>query len=157
MDIKMNPDHLRRLIKNVLKRVPRFYCHNAVEQLMMTAAVESDCGRNIYQLSGGPALGIMGVEPRTMFDNCENFLVYRDPLGREIAIACGVFMASVWQLEVNMAFNVLMARLKYWRVSEPLPDDVEGWAKYHEKHYNTTNNYPGNDWEVAVAKYSKFC
>ena len=30
-----------------------------------------------------------------------------------------------------------MARLKYWRVSQPLPETLDGMARYWKTYYNT--------------------
>ena len=127
-------NQLRDLIVRTLVKVPEFYSDEAVEILMMTAAAESDLGTYLTQVEG-PALGLMQVEPETMRDNYGRFLYFRDRLKEDIRLACGVDKFDEDALEYNMAFNILMARLKYWRSPGPLPSDLEGMAKYHEKYY----------------------
>lgn len=152
---------VRIFIAKTIKKIPNWYSDDALELMMMTTAVESDRGRYINQLGGGPALGMMGVEPATMRDNYGSYLYFRDRLRLEIRDACGIAKADEDALEYNMAFNVLMARLKYWRAPGPIPSDLEGKAKYHEKFYNAhEGNYSSTgkkDWEVALAKYKYFC
>lgn len=154
MPIEKN--QLRDLISRTLMKIPKLYSKNAVELLMLTAATESDLGTYLVQV-GGPALGLMQVEPNTMRDNYGNYLYFRDRLRFDIGEACGVYEASEWQLESNMAFNILMARLKYWRSDEPMPDTLLGMAVWHEKWYNTKNNYNGTDIEHTLSKYHYFC
>lgn len=60
----MDKKQLRELITHVLKRY-NLYSDNAVELLMLTAAVESNLGHYIKQVGNGPALGIFQCEPNT--------------------------------------------------------------------------------------------
>lgn len=154
--MSLNRHHLRAFITDVLKRVPQFYSEYAVELMMLTAATESDLGYAMKQ-DGGPALGIMQVEPHTMRDNYGNYLYFRDRLTEDIGKACGVYKADEWQLECNMAYNVIMARLKYWRSPDPMPIRIEAMAEWHEKWYNTTDNHNGRDVELTLAKYWQLC
>jgi len=135
----MNGGQLRELIKGVLSN------HNldsdaAVELLMMTAAQESHCGRYIKQLGSGPALGIFQIEPATYNDLMENYLRYRPGLMDKVD---NFFMDTQipisYHLMGNIPFQILVARLQYYRFSEPLPDadDIMGLAKYYKKYWNT--------------------
>ena len=144
---------LRDLITRTLKRVPKFYSEEAVTLLMMTCAAESDLGTYLVQ-NGGPAKGIMQVEPATMKGNYGNYLYFRDKLKDAIYFACGVLKPDDDALEYNFAFNILMARLKYYRDSEPIPHDLEGMAHYHERVYNAGGAAHA---ETTLAKYHHFC
>jgi len=145
---------LKDLIERTLKKVPEFYSEDATTLLMMTCAAESDLGKYLFQ-HGGPAKGIFQVEPRTMSDNFGRYLYFRDRLKEDIRLACGVGEPDVDSLEYNLAFNILMARLKYWRDSEPIPSDLEDMAHYHKRVYNSMNGKA--HWEVTLAKYKFFC
>lgn len=151
---------LRDFISRTLWKVPKFHSPYAIELMMLTAAAESALGKYLVQ-EGGPALGMMQVEPATLRDNYGNYLHFRDRLKRNIGQACGVYEADEWQLECNMAYNVLMARLKYWRSPLPIPPSIEGMAKFHEDVYNAhDDNYIATgkkDWEITLDKYKHFC
>jgi len=120
---------------------------------MMTCAAESDLGHWIHQIDG-PACGIMMVEPDTMYDNYTNYLNYRDELRDNIQVAACIFEPSVDALEGNLIFNILIARIKYFRSPGAIPSTLEGMSKYHEKYYNAGGSA---DWEVTLAKYQHFC
>ena len=154
-------EQLRSFITRTLRKIPQFYSEEAIELMMFTAAVESDLGHYPFkQNGGGPARGIWQVELDTMRDNYGNFLYFRDRLKEDIRLACGVDKYDEEALEYNIAFNLFMARLKYWRVPEPLPTTPKGMAQYHEEFYNAHDgNYASTgkeDWEVALQKYSHF-
>ena len=154
----MNADQTEDLVRRVLKRVPKFYSEDAVKLLMLTWAIESDGGKYIRQLGGGPALGYWQVEPATMRDIYDNFLVFRRNLSNDILLATGVGQPNEWHLEVNIAYNIIMARLVYWRSPDPIPTTDEGRAKYHNEIYNGgRDNYSRPDWQVALAKYRLYC
>ena len=46
-------------------------------------------------------------------------------------------MDLVDQLKGNLYYAVAMCRIHYYRVSEALPNDLEGMARYWKKYYNT--------------------
>lgn len=152
---------LRSFITRTLRKIPEFYSDDAVELMMLTAATESDLGHFPFkQNGGGPARGIWQVELETMRDNYGNFLYFRDRLKEDIRLACGVNKYDEEALEYNVAFNLFMARLKYWRVPKSLPSTPKEMAKYHEEYYNAhQGNYVSTgkkDWEVTLAKYMQF-
>ncbi|MCG8004679.1 MAG: hypothetical protein JAY88_14665 [Candidatus Thiodiazotropha lotti] len=111
----------------------------SAEALMMgTAAVESQMGRYLHQV-GGPALGVMQMEPATHNDIIKNYLMHRQLLWRDVVQATGVDGVRLRNLTTNLAYAVAMARLHYLRVPEPLPkhDDIVGLGSYWKEHYNT--------------------
>jgi|APSaa5957512535_1039671.scaffolds.fasta_scaffold325278_1 hypothetical protein len=112
----------------------------AVELLVMTAAQESHMGHWLKQMQG-PALGLYQMEPATHDDIWKNYLSRKKSL---ILILKDFMLPSSTpetQLLGNFAYATAMARLHYWRVSEPLPkaSDPEGLAGYWKKHYNTSS------------------
>ena len=125
------------------------YSMAAVNLMMGTALVESRLNF-IRQFGGGPALGFCQVEPATMKDHFVNYLNHR--MGRRDSIFRLVYGSKKIgdgealpyefleeQLKVNLAFNLAMGRLVYWRKPSPLPDedDSAGMAKYWKLYYNT--------------------
>ncbi len=133
--IKLN--QLQELIQHVLKEVD-LYSIDAEYLLIGTAAQESALGCFLRQFGSGPALGIFQMEPATEDDLWTNYLKYRPRLSEKIIkLFHGVSKNDLWW---NLGYQVVMARLQYYRRPEPLPDhqDVQGMAKYWKKHYNTT-------------------
>lgn len=128
MGIKV--EHLRKLIQDSL---PDFlYSRDAEELLIATAAHETFLGYFLYQ-EGGPALGIYQMEPKTENDLWNNFIYYKlnirnilpDPIEAD--------------LEYDLKYQTIMARLLYYRVPEDIPNwkDLEGIARYWKKWWNT--------------------
>jgi len=118
------------------------YSESAVNLILGTAAVESDMGHYLKQLSGGPARGIFGMEPVSYNDIVDNWLCYREPLKNHIlkSIAiCGYDFPNFYEITNNYWLAAAMCRIHYYRFSEPLPskDDVSGMARYWKKYYNT--------------------
>ena len=137
MTMGIHPEDLRRLITDVLQCVG-LYSQEAVALLLGTVAVESGLGYHLYQLNGGPARGIYQMELATDVDRWANFIAYRTPLRIKIHQVTGRSGPGPW-LAWDLAYQTVMARVKYLSVPEPLPcvDDTEGQAKYWKEHYNT--------------------
>lgn len=114
----------------------------AAEKLMvMTAAHESHMGHYLHQVKG-PAMGIYQMEPATFLDMFQTYLDRADKidLKRRLMNACNLAEEPARdRLIYDLRFATIMARLKYWRAVEPLPDgdDIEGLAAYYKKYYNT--------------------
>lgn len=118
---------------------------DAIALIMGTGAVES--GFRTLKQVGGPARSWWQVEPMTAQDNLNSYLRFRPALWDKVcqtAIVPHLVLTYVADelvrlLEVNIAFAICMARIKYWRYPEPLPryDDIEGQAEYWLKAYNS--------------------
>ena len=153
----MDSQQLRDLIRRVLKQANliKYEDEREIELLMLTAAVESNLGQYIRQKGGGPALGIFQMEPETEEDLCRNYIDYRPELGCLVEDWTGsVFRED--ELEWNLAYQILMARIHYLRKPEKIPaaDDVEGLAIYWKNHYNS---YLGKGTVIkAIKKYNKY-
>jgi len=153
----MDKHQLRDLITRVLKEVD-LYSHDAVELLLLTAAAESNLGQYIRQVGGGPALGIFQVEPATESDIWENYLSYRPEFCKKIS---GLFPSGgtfeIEEMEFNLGYQIIMARIHYLRVPKPLPKagDVEGMASYWKQYFNTPLGK--GTIEKAMKAYEKYC
>lgn len=132
----MDKVKLRNLITSVLKEIG-LYSSDAVNLLMGTAAQESCLGRYRKQIGGGPALGIFQMEPDTFNDIVQNYLRYRPELTVKIERLAGIARFRAADLENNDLLSTCMARVHYLRVKEPIPPDLEGWARYWKRYYNT--------------------
>lgn len=142
------PDHLRELlIRPVLQPVGLW--SEAAENLLLGTMAAESLGVYLTQIGGGPARGLFQMEGPTHRDNWENFLVYKADLAgyvrQFIPPACkqthpnfGVW-ATDEALVYSMAYALLQARIKYYRVPEALPDANDLWALAHywKDHYNT--------------------
>jgi len=133
--MSFNREQFRDLITRVLKDA-RLYSEEAVELLMGTAAQESHLGTYLKQVNG-PALGVFQMEPETEYDIWENYLKYREHLKMVILALTGVTGPSPKNLETNLAYQILMARIHYLRVPSRIPDDPASQADYWKRHYNS--------------------
>lgn len=148
---------LREMIIEVLDGAPRpaLKGHVPTELLMLTSAVESKLGTYLKQI-GGPALGIMQMEPATARDIYDNFLRFPKNLDLMLWVEELRGNQSVESaLKYNLAYQIAMARVHYWRVRDPLPEnDVKDIAKYYKQHYNT---YLGKSTIAkAIADYERY-
>lgn len=132
----MDKRQLRDLIKRVLVALD-LHSESAENLLMGTAAQESGLAEYIRQIGGGPALGVFQMEPATFKDIVQNYLQYKPDLAKQIMAASGVNALWSEYLEYNLALAICMCRVHYLRVSEKMPDNLTGWAKYWKEYYNT--------------------
>lgn len=128
---------LKEIIRPVLKGLDLW--SEAAECIVLgTACVESECGRWVRQLGGGPALSIFQEEPATHDDIWLNYLAFRPDLARKVRL---LMINSENPMAEEMVGNLLyataMCRIQYYRFLEPLPGYLRGQAEYWKKYYNT--------------------
>lgn len=111
----------------------------AAENLLVGTALQESGLVHLKQLGNGPALGFYQIEPATHKDIWKNFVSYREDLGKLMLHYVTMSPELDYQLMTNMVYATIIARLVYYRVSEPLPqaDDIEALGAYWKKHYNT--------------------
>lgn len=154
--MSIQPTQLRQLIREVTMYLG-FYSEEAVELLMLTAAVETHCGSYIKQV-GGPALGIFQCEPATEQDIWSNYLCYHGNL--ESAVLQIMLTAEHdhvdWDLKANLVYQIAMARIHYLRVAERIPPAHDVWAlaAYWKQYYNTPKGKGTTN--KAFHKYQKY-
>lgn len=128
-------NHLRlHVVRPVLQHLGN-WSKDAEELILGTISQESAMGRYLVQLGSGPALGVCQMEPATHNDIWNNFLRYRSHIVtyiNEISVD-RTPEEMVW----NLYYSVAMCRVHYLRVTEKIPSDLEGWAKYWKVFYNT--------------------
>ncbi len=127
---------LRRLIKETLREI-ELYSPAAENLVYGTISAESKRGTFLWQLNGGPALGICQMEPGTHDDIWRNYLKYHKELSAKLMrIGSGVDHKS---LLYNLKYAIAMCRVNYRRFHEPLPaaSDIKGLADYWKRYYNT--------------------
>lgn len=146
-----NPFQFRKLIVDTLEPLGLAQ-PAAVELLLGTAAVESRFGTYLYQLRG-PARGVFQIEPET------EELIWRwlaraakeqlerpaDPRGWSAVELLNLLWEPardhrrLERLVVDLHYSIVMARLLYYSIPQPLPDpdDTAALAAYWKAHYNT--------------------
>ena len=135
----MTPDQLRsEIIRPVLKGMD-LWSQEAEELLLGTAIHESGGLKRIRQYEDGPALSYFQMEPATLFDLWDNFLVYRKDKMALLEKYKIPDLSLSENLILNPAFAVVAARLQYYRVPEPIPKKLDGQAAYWKKYWNTEN------------------
>ena len=120
-------------------KIKTLYSEAAVNLMLGTALAESDL-HNLLQIGGGPGLGLFQPEPTTLDDTFYRYLGRPDKSGLMEAVQPFVTEQDVREQMIgNIPFALIIARLKYWMVPEPLPeyDDVQALAEYWKRHYNT--------------------
>ena len=134
----MDPTMLRQHIRGTLQLLGGGMHSLLAEELLLgTAAQESHLGTYRRQIGGGPALGIYQIEPTTERSLWRDYLDFRPALATAITRICGVRGPDEFQLEMNLAYQHIMARLRYWAwVKAPIPQSLQEQAEYWDKHYN---------------------
>lgn len=130
------PQHLRQyVIRPVLRHLALPNPDVAEELLILTAAHESRCGYFLHQVKG-PAIGIYQMEPATHNDIWKYL---RSNPSLESLVDSFTVTGLPGEMAWNLSYATAMARVMYFRVSEPLPskNDVLGLAQYWKSHYNT--------------------
>jgi len=149
----LNTQQLRGLIRETLQELSLeiTYSEDAVELLMLTAAHESLMGTYIEQVKG-PALGIFQMEPATEQDIYDNYLRYHPNLAHLVQ-GFKMRQTDIPDLKCNLAYQIAMARVHYYRVTKPLPSKTrpEQMAKYWKEHYNTVKG--AGHWYDALQHY----
>jgi hypothetical protein len=118
----------------------------AINLLLGTCAQESQFGHYLRQKGKGPALGAFQMEPATFKDlRLKYSFRYMDIKERE-----------PYELEYDVRLAVIMARLKYRSIKQPLPnaDDVPELAAYWKQWYNTPLG--AGTVEEFIANYEKY-
>lgn len=139
----MNKDDFKELIIVPTLQYLDLYSESAVNLLLGTAAQESNFCHYLKQING-VALGVFQIEPLTHEDVYNNYLEYNHDMFRKVfelmSYRTQIEKGTIHEeLVFNLSYSCAIARLIYYRVSEPLPphDDIEGLAVYWKKHYNT--------------------
>lgn len=119
----------KSLIESVLKDYD-LYSESATNLLMGTAAQESRFGHFLKQLGKGPALGPFQIEPETY-----------EWLRRKYGKKYGFSAVPASRLQEDLRLSILVCRLRYLVVREPLPEagNLQAMAKYWKRWYNTAD------------------
>lgn len=136
-------------IKPTLETMGEKFCGESGENIVLfTFAQESHLGVWRQQMGAGAALGLGQHEPPTF-----NWLAKKYP---DILLKFYPEIPRFETIENDDVLAVIMCRLRYYVVPEPLPapDDIKGMARYWKEYYNT-NKGRGNEQEF-VRNVKKF-
>ncbi len=136
------PD-LQIIVRTALKsldKADRGQWSIAAEQLMLgTAVTEPLVGRDmhLFQMGGGPALGLCQVERATHASLWQNRLRHRPALRAAVE---AINPRNVDALAWNIAYNFAIARQVYRRAPAALPaaGDAKAMAAYWKRWFNTS-------------------
>ncbi|MBL4613611.1 MAG: hypothetical protein JKY27_01880 [Magnetovibrio sp.] len=130
----------------------------AAQNLLVGTAIQESHVTYLKQLGGGPALGVMQIEPATHDDVWTNYLAYRNDLAKVVLGFAAGDSHDADQMPWNMGYGVAMARLIFWRQSDPMPtdaNDLQALGQYWKDHYNTINGAGTVDeWVENYTKYA---
>lgn len=147
-------DFLRTFIRGTLQ-MAGLWSMPAEELLLGTAAQESHLGKYRRQIGGGPGTGIYQIELLTERSLWNDWIALRPSIAVIIMNISGVSKPDPLQLEFNLAYQTLMARLRYFAwVKAPIPESLVGQAIYWDTHYNCNPNY-GTP-EEYISNYRKY-
>jgi hypothetical protein len=127
------------IIKPVLEHMGSKYNTKAARQLLLaTAAQESHCGFYAKQVKG-PALGLYQMEKPTLNDLYENYLYFHPSQERIVENFNIINISDKIELVGNNYYSTAIARMQYWRDSEPMPDfnDFDGMWTMYKRVWNT--------------------
>lgn len=155
----IHPEQLREMITEVLETSPRpeLKSSPAIELLMLTAATESRLGTYFRQVNG-PALGIFQIEPATEEDMYKHFLQYPKNADLYGWVDSLRTKGDLYDLKYNIAYQIALARIHYWRVPKGLPSENPIELAYYWKEYFNTSLGRGTvtkavtDYENLVVK-----
>lgn len=145
---------IRMAVKQTLIEADLSYDDNVVNLLLGTMAVESDFGRYVKQIGGGPALGVFQCEPATRRDIDEHYLKYKPELRQQLKD-----YIEVDDIEFMLSFDiqVVYAYLHYERYGafDEINCDIMSYALVWKRYYNTRlgkgtiQGFIGKYWEYV--------
>ncbi len=113
------------------------YSDDAVALLLLTALAESNLN-NLTQIGGGPALGLLQMEPETETSLWNNHLRRHPELAAKVENLMIKHLRRDINLAGNMHYQIAIAREKYWQNSRPLPKlaEIEKMSSFYVDIYN---------------------
>ncbi len=154
----MSPKQLRKLVALILASLGKIYASDSAINLVMGTGAQESHLRYIRQIGGGPALGLFQMEPKTEKDIWDNYLKYHPELVTKIKEITGHDTYGPW-LEWDIAYQIIMCRLHYYRIPEQLPEGgINSLGDYYKKYYNTiqgaasVTEFVSNYYKYAVGR-----
>lgn len=152
----MNKSQLTELvIIPTLEEIPKGYSLESILAAQMIIAHESSGGEYIAQV-GGPALGIIQMEPATHDDVWKHGdSIWDNAVELEIIT---IYQSnnkqhpSAKRLIYDLRYNIFMLRQKLFMDPDALPSNVEDMAVYLKKYWNGGDRMDGGG-KATVTKY----
>lgn len=116
----------KSLIERVLTDAHLGHTKDAVNLLLGTAAVESMFGTYLRQIAG-PARGAFQMEGDTFDWLKVKYRIWID----------GIETRHADEMEYDLKLAIIMCRLKYLSIKAALPTNLDGYARYWKRYYNT--------------------
>tara|TARA_R100000656_G_scaffold123381_1_gene99898 strand:- start:273 stop:734 length:462 start_codon:yes stop_codon:yes gene_type:complete len=128
---------IRSIIDWTLKHID-MYSKDAAAMVYRTGMAESGY-KYLSQMGDGPAIGFFQLEPATMRDIMDNYVVYRKPILDSLKSLGYAPDDDEYRVKSNIALQVAFCRLKYRRDPSPLPLwwNTKDQAGYWKRVYNT--------------------
>jgi len=128
-----------QLIRTTLRGSPFPDIERSVSIILGTAAQESGF-QYTEQIGGGPALGLLQVEPVTEASVWADYLAYHGDIADWFLTRCGRDAPNDAARQFDMVYGILLARtLYFWRDHDRLPPvtDIDTQATRYKMYYNT--------------------
>ena len=106
------------------------YKPEALTAILMIIAHESNKGEYLFQVGGGPALGVIQMEPEThdsVWKAGESVKENADKLGLK---------QDVTQLYKSLEYAIFMARQRLLMDTNPFPTGLKELSKYLKEYWN---------------------
>ena len=134
-------DTVKKIINDVLDRLEEVDIKNTKEarDLVFETGMAESGYRALEQMSASEGIGALSfwqIEPKTIDDIWQNYIVYRKPL-IEMAYSLGYREDEPhFCILTNIALAVMFTRIYYRRKPGAIPDEIEDRASYWKRHYN---------------------
>lgn len=142
----INYNQMQDIVTEILKDMQAFK-PQARDAIMMIIAHESNCGKYWRQIGGGPALGIIQMEPWVHDDTWEHC----DSINERAGLLS--IKKNIKQLERSIEYNVFMARCRLLMDVKPLPNDLPGMSAYLKKYWNSDSGKAEHDSYLKAYRY----
>jgi hypothetical protein len=112
----------------------------AAVNLLLGTAFQESRATYLKQIGAGPALGIFQIEPATEQDMWDNYLNSRKDKADFVLSLARRDGNRRMDMICNLAYQVCVARIKYWRTKAVLPtnpNDIPALGKVWNDFYNT--------------------
>ena len=129
-------DSIEEIVDWTLNKLD-MYSDDAHALVMRTGFAES--GYRALEQDGGPAIGFWQVEPATMMDTWDNYVIYRPELRNTLYSLGFDETEGKHRMMSNIALQASFCRLKYRRDRHAIPKwtSLEAQARYWKRVYNT--------------------
>lgn len=157
----IDPHEIQYIIRITLKKAG-VWSRASENLVLLTGAAESGYEELIQgKTNKGAARSFWQVEPFTAIDNFKNYLnfQFKEDLRNNILKASNVNKVNLsksdmsYLLTTNIAFALLMCRVKYLRDPRGIPKDEKGLAKYWKDIYNSSSGAGSVKKFLARTKY----